>query len=968
MSAVAEFSARLRRRFRGDSRFDVASRALYSTDASIFAVQPLGVVFPRDAEDVQWAAECSSAVGVPLLARGSGTSLAGQAVGAAVILDCSRWLTRILSLDFESQRAVVQPGVVLGKLNREVSAWGMEYGPDPASAARATMGGVIANNATGAHAIMHGMSVDHLISARGYWSDGSAARLGRESWHALRLRRGDKGVSGALADWALQLRDDGADVLGDRRPKVWRNSSGFRLDRLLWREPVGPRAAAGALPAPDADDVNLASLMAGSEGSLALLTELEIRLVRKTEVDAVVVLAFRTTAGACDAAPHLVGTGLRALELIPRSLVDMGARHSGFAVPAVLQQRGAEAYLIAECDAGQTARILAHASTRSIAAVLAQPGAMTEGIWRLRKAGLGLLDSRQGKERPVAFVEDAAVPLEELGRYVREVQRICESVGVEVAVYGHASSGCLHVRPVVDLASAKGRADLVALAEHMGEVALSVGGTVSSEHGDGLARGRWIARTYGSKTVGYMRSLKRAVDPRNLLNPGKGLDAPEDLRQLRYHDAGGLVRFQNDRSEIAAQRQFVGADLCNGQAVCREDFGGMCPTFQATREESASTRGRANALRALAQFTGLAKSSEARFTARQALDLCLQCSACSRDCPSGVDMSHLKAEFLEFDMRVRRPAFRDVLFGHMDFLAPVFSFLRPLVRAAWSIPGLGERISGMLHIADDRALPDFRPLARQPVVAKVGGSLRRVLVLEDSLTAYTEPSVTRAGAEVLRRLGFEPVVIPVRGSGVVAFSKGFRGSAERRALRILAAVSKLDPSGDCPIVIYEPSELWHIRRQFRKLLAKTGAAPDQVERLIAAVSFEQLILDAGGERLRVANGPSIIYHPHCHERFSSLTPNELPSFRLLESMAVSVGCTPDSCCGMAGSFGYEREHAVLARKVGEMKILPSVRANADALVVASGAACRLQIRNETGRVVKHPVEAVAEMLGIQDGG
>ncbi|HZM21105.1 MAG TPA: FAD-binding oxidoreductase, partial [Anaerolineales bacterium] len=504
MSLPVEFINELRKHFRGDIRNDLASRILYSTDASIYQIEPLGVTFPKTQDDLHAAVELAAKYKIPVLPRGSGTSLAGQAVGHALILDCSRWLDKIIEINPEEQYAIVEPGVVLSNLNTAAAAHGLMFGPDPASAERATMGGVIANNATGAHSIMYGMTADHLISADVVMADGSLGTFGERSTL-------DNSLVSHLHSSAREIREKYTDAITKHWPRTWRNSAGYRLNYLLPWSPSKPSQWQGEYPAINPSHLNLAPLLAGSEGTLAVIRSAKVNLVPKPKQTILAVLSYQNIAEACDDVPRLLTHHPSAIELIPQMIL-----RAARSIPAYASQMGwvvgdPAALLVVEFS-GDQPQVLKDAA-RKVGDILTVAESMEDQarVWNIRRVGLGLIDSRPGAARPIAFIEDSAIPVDRLGEFVREVEKILIAHRTYGGIYAHASGGCLHIRPVLDVHTDAGRKSLRAIAETTLALTLRLGGSMSSEHGDGIARGEWLQKTYGDDLIEAMRMLKHAA-------------------------------------------------------------------------------------------------------------------------------------------------------------------------------------------------------------------------------------------------------------------------------------------------------------------------------------------------------------------------------------------------------------------------------------------------------------------------
>lgn len=1011
MSLQPDFINELRKRFIGDIRLDLASRILYSTDASIYQIEPLGVALPKTQEDLHAAVELAAKYSVPILPRGAGTSLAGQSVSNALILDCSRWLDSINEVDPESRTATVEPGVILARLNLVAAQHGLMFGPDPASAERATMGGVIANNATGAHSLLYGMSADHLISADAVMADGSLGVLGERSTL-------DNSLISSLYSSALNIREKYAAAITQNWPRTWRNSAGYRLNYLLpWSPSIPSQWFGESYPANLKPGTwNLAPLLAGSEGTLAIMRRVKVRLVPKPKYTILAALAYQSNADACDDVPRLLMHRPSAVELIPRMIIRLAR-----AVPEYAHQMGwvlgdPAALLVVEFSGDEPSALKERARKIGDVLTIAESKEDQARVWNIRKVGLGLLDSRPQSARPAAFIEDCAIPVQRLGDYVREVERILAEHGTEGGIYAHASAGCLHTRPILDLKTARGVTDLRSISEAIFALTLRLGGAMSSEHGDGLARSEFLEQTYGPELMEAMRALKRAADPRNILNPGKIIDAPKLDENLRY-GVDYRTHVWNTKLSFARNGGMdVAIEQCNGQGVCRKDTGGMCPSYQATREEMHSTRGRANLLRALisgrwtmddrpsSTVHGLSSFNKERVeAAAQALDLCLACKGCKSECPSGVDMAKLKFAFQAEYYKTHNRQLRDYIFGYFHVAAELAASMAPTVNALMDVPTIKNLVAQVLGITPQRPFPKFAS-KRAKFKPQNGTRTRKVIFLADAFARYIEPETEQAALDILSACRFDVRVLPILGAGASFLSKGFIEQARGHAARVLDLLNRADPAREVSIVGIEPPEIYAFKHDYLDLLPRREEEIEQRvgnvwlldEFLLRSQEFNDLRVASLRKLSNTENNNSIRkvnFHPHCHQRAEGPSPDGLPNgtnatLELLRSCGYEVELMDTGCCGMAGTFGYEAEHYELSMKVGELKLFPEIRetpsqpppnpkANIESSseesdleevparavgVVSSGAACRLQIRQGTGVEAIHPILLIANLL------
>ncbi len=994
-----EFLYELHKQFSGDIRADSASRILYSTDASMYQIEPLGVVIPRNQEELHAAVELAAKYKIPILPRGAGTSLAGQAIGEALILDCSRWLDKILEINLEEKFAIVEPGVVLSNLNKAASKHGLVFGPDPASAERATMGGVIANNGTGAHSIVYGMSADHILEADVILGDGSLTRWGELS-DEERGKMKEGGFQENVIRAVIEIREKYAEAIKRNYPQTWRNAAGYRLNYLLpWSASTPPRWD-GAYPS--VSKLNLAPLLAGSEGTLAVIRKMKVNLVPKPKHTILAVLSYASVAEACDDVPRLLTHAPSAIELIPDTILRAARSSVGYASEASWIEGDPAALLVVEFSGDETRDLLAKVGGLDTVSAVASTYSTTSGrkifiaeskeeqarIWNVRKMGLGLLDSQPRSARPIAFIEDCAIPVERLGEFVREVEKILSAHGTEGGIYAHASAGCLHIRPVLDLKTTRGVESLRSISEAVLALTLSLGGAMSSEHGDGLARSEHLARAYGAEVMEAMRLLKTAADPHHILNPGKIIDPQRMDANLRY-GVDYKTKAWKPNLLFARQGGFeLAVEQCNGQGVCRKSTGVMCPSFQATRDEMHSTRGRANLLRELIsgkqvdRYTGkqvgagsiVNRKSEIENSVFSALDLCLACKGCKAECPSGVDMAKLKYEFENEYYKTHRRPLRDYVFGYFHVAAKLMSNIAPVANGLMSFAPTKKLIARVFGLAEERALPKVamslrakrsNPLAIQNLdkEQEIASSWRDsrhssqrhvVIYLPDVFSRYIEPQVEEAALEVLTMCGYDVQVLPIVGAGASLLSKGFVDAARRHARKMLKWLNQADPSREAFIVGVEPPEIYLLKNDYADLLPESAeeirARESRVwlldEFLLRSSSFDAVRVARREEQnasletkqenddsglLRFVRNDRLYFHPHCHQRAEGLSADGIASganasVELLRACGFDVELSDAGCCGMAGTFGFEAEHYEVSMRIAELKLLPALRA------------------------------------------
>ncbi len=975
-----------------EARCDPVTRLLYSTDASIYQITPLGAAFPRTQDELAAAVEIVMRMRAPILARGSGSSLAGQAVGAGMILDCARHLRRILEINAQERYAIVEPGVILNTLNRAAAKHGLQFGPDPASAERATMGGSIGNNATGAHSILYGMAADHLVEAGVLLSDGSRETFGRVSEaEARQIAANGNGRLAQIYAAALSIRENYTQAILANWPRTWRRATGYALNYLLpWAHsaPQGWEAAQPGMSYPPvvAGTINLAPLLAGAEGTLGVIQTMKVRLVPAPRHTVLGVLAYDSVAHACDATPEILERNPSAVELIPETLIRMARSAPAYAPQvAVLDPLGGmpPALLAVEFSGDHVERLREQAEALGRLSgllhppIIAESPALQKAIWTVRKVGLGLLAARPGDFKSVAFIEDIAVPVERLGEFVREMEKIMGERQVEVDFYAHASAGCLHIRPMLNIKTAHGKAQMREIAALAAQLTLRLGGAISGEHGVGLARSEWLEQMLGEEVMEAFHLLKNAADPAGLLNPGKIVDAQPTDANLRFPDGYTTGGWQ-PVMDFSRQEGLSGAiEMCNGAGVCRKEEGVMCPSFQATRDEMHSTRGRANLLRALIASPGMG-AAVTEDDVYAALDLCLACKGCKAECPSSVDMAKLRYEFMHHYYTAHSRRLRDYLFAYIAHFARLGQPVAPV--ANWLLSRRVARwlAQALLGIAQERPLPRLsrrtleQMLAHEGFIDKSEDQPVDCLFLSDTFTHFFQPEVGLAAFRVLRAAGFKPMLLPILGAGRTLISKSFLDAAQDHARRLVASIRQIDPQGALPVIGVEPSEIYTLSDEFLDLLPGDPYVVNLAQR---AWTVEEWLLrqPQAVEWLRATGADGyegklgkVVFHPHCYQRAQpprsdSFLVGGAASSALLEAAGYSVRMIEAGCCGMAGAFGYESEHYEIAIRVGETGVLPAIRkaldtANEDIIISAAGVSCRAQIEDNLRHPALHPLE------------
>ena len=973
-------AARLRREVRGEVLFDAASRGRYSTDASIYQIEPVGVVVPQTEEDARITIQIAADQGVPILPRGGGTSQCGQTVGAALVIDNSKYLNQIVAFDQDARSAVVQPGMVLDQLNAYLRPHGLWFPVDVSTSAQATLGGMAGNNSCGSRSIRYGNMVHNVLGIDALLADGSEFHFGASD----RIAGAPRAYQALIERVHAIVRREAAEIEA-RWPKVLRRVQGYNIDM------VQP-GAVGAMLAH-----NLAHLLVGSEGTLAYSRRVHLALSPLPQHKALGVCHFSTFRQSMQAPQHIVKLAPTAVELVDRTMLELARGNAAFKPIVNRFLKGdPDAILLVEFagdDRGeqlarlrQLVELMADLGFPGGVVEITDPGLQKE-VWEVRKAGLNIMMSMKGEGKPVSFIEDCAVPLEHLAEYTDKLTQVFARHGTRGTWYAHASVGTLHVRPVLNMKEGGAR-QMRAIAEEACELVKRYkGAAYSGEHGDGLARSEWIEPIIGARLMRALEEIKDLFDPRGLMNPGKIVrGSKQDDRSLFRFKPGYAAQqldtaldwsewnapvevaasrgFQTNaassrgfQTNAASSRGFVAAvEMCNNNGHCRKfDAGTMCPSYRATGNERDLTRGRANTLR-LALSGQLGADAFTSDAMHETMDLCVSCKGCKRECPTGVDMAKMKIEFLHHYHKRHGLSFRDRLIAWLPRYAPWAARLPWFANLRDAIPGLAALSESLLGLSAKRSLPRWRsdPFlsgARAPA-KREGGEQREVVLLVDTFNNYFEPDNARAALAVLEAAGYRVHLARAADDqnqnarplccGRTFLASGLVDEARAEARRTLEALQPYVERG-LPIIGLEPSCLYTLRDEFRSMLP--GA---QTEALAArAVLFEEFLAaehQAGRLNLKLQPLPQkkALLHGHCHQK----------AFGAMSSVEQVLGLVPElkvetvqsACCGMAGAFGYEADHYDVSMKMAEASLLPALRkAGADTLLVADGTSCRHQI-------------------------
>jgi FAD/FMN-containing dehydrogenase/Fe-S oxidoreductase len=941
----------LKRRISGEVRFDAVSRAMYSTDASIYEISPIGVVLPRTHEDVFATLEVAKVFNVPVLPRGAGTSLAGQTVGDAVVIDMSKYLNRVLEVNTDEHWALVEPGVVQEQFNLHLRPAGFQFGPDTATSNRATLGGMIGNNSAGSHSILYGKTIDHVLETHVVLASGEAA-IFRETTNEDASRR--PGLESRIADIVRINREE----IHRRFPRIMRRVSGYNLDEFV-----------------RSNSFNLSKLIVGSEGTLATIHQAKVRIVPRPRATALGVVHFGDIVDAIRANDVILPFGPAAVELVDDMILDLArgslelSRQMGFlqghpdAILVVEFYGDSEAELSSKLQAMENAL---QRESLGYAYIRAFDPTEQVNIWKVRKAGLGLLLGMKGARKPIAFVEDCAVDPVRLPEFFLRFRQIVDKFGTSAGYYGHASVGCLHIRPMIDTKDAKDIQIMKEITDEIASLVIEFGGGMSGEHGDGLARSHLNERLFGPQLYKAFRQVKAAFDPENRMNPGKIVNAPPMTESLRYGPGYETIHVATHYDFSREGGLASAIELCNGAGVCRKiNDGTMCPSYMVTREDQHCTRGRANLMREI--LSG--KLPPQAFTGKElhdTLDLCLECKGCKAECPSNVDMAKLKYEFLAHYNEANGASLRSRLFANIHALSRVASFMPSVANWTMRRAAVRQLLDRVAQIDRRRKLPVFaqqtfeswfRKRGRASVPKLRAGNTRRVVLFHDTFINFNYPEIGIAATQLLEAAGYDVRLAERACCGRPMISKGFPDAARANAEFNIGRLHPYVESG-YSIVGCEPSCILTLRDEYPDLVKNS-----QVQ-AVAQASFllEEFVIrekQAGRWTLQFTKQPArALIHGHCHEK-------ALIGSRFLKetiAMAYSVEEIDSGCCGMAGSFGFEKEHFDISLAIGSRRLFPAIERNPDAIIVAPGVSCRQQVEQATGRHALHPAEALIRAL------
>jgi FAD/FMN-containing dehydrogenase/Fe-S oxidoreductase len=930
----------------GEIRFDVASRALYSTDASVYQIRPLGVAIPKTREDIVRIVQICAKHRCPVTMRGGGTAQAGQSIGEGLLVDTSKYFNRLLEVNAEERWVRVEPGIVLDELNAKLAPLGMRFAPDISTASRATIGGMMANNSCGARSVLYGKSIDHVIEQTVLLADGSVVAFREMSRDAV--PSGDS-LEAACYRTVLDLSRKHAEEIDRRYPKILRRVGGYNLDDF-----VDP-----------AKSVNLAKIMVGSEGTLGVVLEAKLRLVPLPKAKAVMVICFADLLEALSATPVILTHNPSAVEVMDKAILDNTRQNLALdRIRTKIVQGDPEATLCVEFYADRKEDLPPRLEALEADLRAKKFGyfyyketdvAAQARIWSLREAALGLSMAMKEEAKSISFVEDTAVAPEKLSEFIGRFLRIIADHETTAGVYAHASVGCLHVRPVINLKTEQGVKTFESVATQVADLVLEYGGALSGEHGDGLVRSPFMRKMFGDTLYEAFRDVKRTFDPQGILNPGKIIDSPPLTQNLRYGTAYKAANPQSTYFDYSEYGGFAEAvEMCSGVGACRKKLAGtMCPSYMATRDEADTTRGRANTLR-LAMSGQLSDAGLADESVYKVLDLCLECRACKAECPVNVDMARYKSEFLAQYYEKHGTPLEAKALGGVAKLAGLGSAFAPL--SNWIA---GSSLNKMLLGVDSRrTLPEWR---RETFAKLISGrnvtSGKAVSLFNDTFTNHYDPEIGIAALEVLERGGCRVDVVRPGCCGRPLISKGLLKEARASVGQLVDGLFPIAKRGE-KILFLEPSCLSAVKEDAASLLR--GEAREKAHAVAnAAMLFDEY---AAGLDLPLREGPkNILLHGHCHQKSMGMLQG---SVALLSKIpGASVVDLDAGCCGMAGSFGYSAAHYDVSVAIANRRLLPAAKAMQPGDILAAvGTSCRHQVADLSEVEAQHPAIVIRNLL------
>jgi FAD/FMN-containing dehydrogenase/Fe-S oxidoreductase len=934
----------------GDVRFDTATRTIYSVDASIYEIPPQGVVIPKNSQDIIAAVKIAKAHHVPITARGAATGITGGCIGPGIIIDTSKYLNQILEVNYDDETVICQPGVVQDDLNQYLEKAGYRLGPDTSTGNRATVGGMLGNNAAGARSLFYGKMVDHVLEVDMVLSSGEEVSFGEIHAEELEKLLKSNSMVGEIHQKVVAIKNTYHDKIKKRFPAIPRRVSGYNLDELI-----------------KSDNINLTKLIVGSEGTLGVVTKMKLRIAKRPKFTGFCILFLDNMIEGMECIDNILTYSPLSVEMIDHHILEMGMLAPALKGKTEWLKGTPEAIFVVEFQ-GDTLEIVKE-KTEQFNMDMSHKGIgyhrntlydneSMNNVWAMRKAGLGLLLSKRTYSRAIAFIEDISVPPDQLASFMKAFKTILRKYDKDAGIYGHVGSGCMHIRPYVDLRSPQELDIMKTMMLEVTDILIEHGGALSGEHGDGYIRSWLNEKLFGKDLYEAFKKVKLAFDPLNLMNPSKIVNGQELIHDLRISPEviqKPIQTFLNFDKEGGFE---LSADLCNGNATCRKPEKLMCPPFQVSGDELHTTRARAQMLRSIVN----GKLPQSTFSSQElydVMDLCIECKGCKKECPSQVDMAKMKSEFLYHYYKKHTTPIRNYLFAYIGEINRILTPLSKLFNTI-SASSINKKLLSLLNITPKRSLP---PLASQRFSAWVKqeytpkSSDKQVALFVDTYTEFNTPQIGIATVKLLDALGYHVKIIDWSCCGRPMISKGMLPQAKKRASKILK-ILKPALEQQLPIIILEPSCLSAIVDDYRSLLPEKDDDCDSLTN--QCVSFEQFIIkNIAPEELNnlfnIDPRKNIHFHGHCHQK--SLFGTEVMKECIAMIQDQKSYEIPTGCCGVAGSFGYEKEHYDLSIKIGNLHLFPYINKLGDnEIIIANGVSCRNQIQHGTGKTALHIAE------------
>ena len=963
-SDMTDITNELNKRVDGDVRFDKMSRALWSTDASIYQIEPLGVVLPKHEDDVISVIEIANKFNVPVLPRGGGTSLAGSTIGEAIVIDFSQYMRSLKDINIEEKWVSTQPGIILDELNGHLSPEGVLFAPDPSTSNRGNVGGALGNNSCGAHSIMWGKTVDNVIEIDAILSDGSKTTFRQINGAALESKMRLSSLEGDIYRSLFKIGEENRDLILEKYPKIQRRVSGYNLDEFV-----------------NGNSFDMARFVVGSEGTLITITQAKLKVVSKPKLKCLAVLHCNDLTESMEATVASIEMNPAAVELIGSMILRQAQSNLSYSRLTDFIQGTPEALLVIELT-GNSGKELDEKYANLERQIKRGGWGYTmlrldsesdqQKVWDVRKAGLGLMMNVPGDAKPLPFVEDTAVAPHLLPDFVKRFDAIVTKHGTKAGYYGHASVGCLHIRPLINLKKQEDVDKMTSIAEEISDLVLEFGGALSGEHGDGLVRSGFNEKMFGAELYKAFKEVKSAFDPKGIMNPGKIVNAPPMTENLRYSPSYSTTLTYKQGFKFDQEGSYASAiEMCNGQGACKKISGGtMCPSYMVTRDEEHSTRGRANALRAT--ISGLIPNDQdTSKRLYEVMDLCLECKGCKSECPSNVDMAKLKYEFLSGYHSANGYKLKNRFFGNTARLSKLGSFFAPI--SNWMIQSSASKdlIEKTIGIDKRRALPEFasqtfkqwfRSRPRSQNEKARHGQNGQVVLFADTTTNFNHPEIGKATVNLLEKLGYEVIVQEVRCCGRPLLSNGMLEEARKNVQYNTDLIFPYIESGS-KLVGIEPSCTLGFRDDFGDLIGQNPRSNAIAANTMLVEEFVLYSSETNGD-IQFSNPPQnerIMLHGQSHQKSLVGTDPALTVLGMIPGLESSE--IPSGCCGMAGSFGFDVNHYDISMKMGELSLFPTIREQGnDATIVTEGVSCRQQIKDGTGRSSKHLVEILSKYI------